>query len=68
MATYTTRTGDVLDEVVYKYYGQDVGMTEKVLEANSGLADQGVVLPSGIEIQMPEITTAEPAPITRLWD
>ena len=66
--TYQTRTGDVLDEVVNRYYGrQDNGLVEFVLEANRGLADYGSTLPSGLSITLPEEPTSEPTDRLQLF-
>lgn len=55
-ATYTTRDGDLLDEVVWRYYGrQDTGLVERVLESNRGLADYGPALPPGLTINLPAV-------------
>jgi len=67
MATYTTKAGDMVDEVCFKHYGHDAGMTEKVLEANVGLADFGAVLPAGITIILPDHLTRADAALVRLW-
>jgi phage tail protein X len=68
--TYLTKDGDVLDWVLWKYYGTVEGrIVERVLEANPGLADYGAVMPGGVRIFLPDFK----APIsqtegTRLWD
>lgn len=67
MATYTTKSGDVLDQVCFIYYGTE-GATELVLENNAGLAAYGVELPAGLEITLPDIE--EPSAVTeqvQLW-
>lgn len=68
--TYTTKDGDVLDEIVFKVYGRTSGVVEKVLEANRGLADLGPVLPVGIVISLPEISepTEQLEKLIRLWE
>lgn len=67
-ATYQTRTGDVLDEVVHRFYGrQDNGLVELVLEANRGLADNGPVLPAGLSINLPDAPTPEPTDRLQLF-
>jgi phage tail protein X len=67
-ATYNTRENDVLDEVVWRYYGsQDNGLLEAVLEANRGLADYGPVLPTGLTITMPDAPTSEPTKRLQLF-
>jgi phage tail protein X len=67
-AIYTTRTGDVLDEIVWRYYErQDNGLVETVLEANRGLADYGPRLPAGIEITMPDAPAPQPTQRLQLF-
>lgn len=67
-AIYTTRENDVLDEVVWRYYGrQDSGLVESVLEANRNLADAGPILPAGIELVMPPAPAPEPAKRLQLF-
>ena len=68
MAQYITKAGDVLDEVVAKFYGHDAGMTEKVLEANPMLAEKGAVLPSGVTIELPVESMRSEKELVRLWD
>jgi phage tail protein X len=67
-ATYTTRENDVLDEIVWRYYGaQDNGLVESVLEANRGLADYGQELPTGLKITLPDAPTPEPSQRLQLF-
>lgn len=67
-ATYTTRENDVLDEIVWRFYGrQDNGLLEAVLEANRGLADYGPELPTGLTIIMPDAPAPEPAKRLQLF-
>lgn len=67
-ATYTTRENDVLDEIVWRFYGrQDNGLLESVLEANRGLADYGPELPTGLMITIPDAPTPEPAQRLQLF-
>jgi phage tail protein X len=66
--TYTTRENDVLDDVVWRYYGrQDNGLVEFVLEANRGLADHGPRLPSGLTITLPDTPMPEPTKQLQLF-
>lgn len=66
--TYTTREKDVLDEIVWQFYGaQDNRLTETVLEANRGLAEYGPELPTGLLITMPDKPTAEPTKRLQLF-
>jgi len=67
-ATYQTRTGDVLDDIVNRYYGRnDNGTVELVLEANRGLADNGPVLPAGLTITLPDAPASEPTDRIQLF-
>lgn len=70
MATaYVTRTGDTVDYIAWKYYGTTAGnTTEKLLEANPGLAGQGTVLPDGITIVLPVIEQPTTRRGVKLWD
>lgn len=56
MSNYRTVDGDRLDLICWKHYGSLNGrVVEIVLNANKGLA-ANAVLPSGLEITLPEIT------------
>ena len=68
MITYRTKDGDILDDVVFRYYGTTQGTVEKVLEANQNLADIGPIFPVGIEIELPEIKGPMAEQPVRLWD
>lgn len=66
---YRTKDGDMLDAICWKYYGQQAGAVEIVLEANPGLADVGAVLSAGILIELPELPKPNQIINTvRLWD
>ena len=66
---YLTRQNDLLDDVVFRYYGDtDRRIVEDVLEANRGLADYGPELPDGLTITLPERAPAAAETLTRLWD
>lgn len=70
-ATYTTKDGDVIDEIVFRYFGATAGIVEQVLELNRpiSLADHGPVLPSGLVIMFPQIEAKPEQPkLTRLWE
>lgn len=69
MQTYITKDGDTADYIVWKYYGnQDAGTVEALVDANKGLADRGPVLPAGLVIHLPEITTPATTQGVKLWD
>ncbi|MCP3881676.1 MAG: phage tail protein [Sulfitobacter sp.] len=65
---YLTSEGDTVDFICWKFYGQQSGAVELVLEANRGLADRGPLLPAGLRLVLPDL----PRPATevqplRLW-
>lgn len=69
MNRYLASDGDTLDYICWRYYGQQSGAVELVLDANPGLGALGVEIPEGTEITLPDL----PAPATeqaviRLWD
>ncbi len=67
--TYRTKDGDVLDDIVHRFYGDTSnGIVELVLEANRGLADHGPVLPAGLLVSLPERPVTATNSLTRLWD
>jgi phage tail protein X len=62
--------GDTVDAMCWRFYGQTEGMVEAVLEANQGLAEHGAVLPIGLLVTMPEISTKTTTQtnLIQLWD
>lgn len=67
--TYKTREGDLVDDIVWRYYGTRGGLaTERVLEANKGLADLGPVLPAGVLLTLPGLPKPATTKGVRLWD
>ena len=65
---YTCNQNDVLDDICFSVYGTEQ-MVSEVLKANPDLANQGVYLPQGLVIELPEIKTEETAVQTiKLWD
>lgn len=67
MITYTTKDGDVLDDICYVYYGHLTGTVEKVMQVNYRLSQYGPILPAGINIVLPEIKTKSSKDIVRMW-
>ncbi|RFA31341.1 phage tail protein [Alkalilimnicola ehrlichii] len=47
------KQGDTVDLICQRHYGYTAGVTEAVLEANSGLAQLGPVLPIGTRVRLP---------------
>lgn len=69
MTTYTTKDGDTVDGIAWRYYGADVAKaTEQLLEANPGLADRGPLLPAGVIVTLPTLTTTATTQGVKLWD
>lgn len=66
--TYRTSQDDTLDFICWKFYGQQSGAVERVLEANPGLAALGPVLPPNTSVVLPDLPkpATEVQPI-RLW-
>ncbi|SUC35256.1 Phage Tail Protein X [Providencia rustigianii] len=63
-----TVQGDTVDGICWRFYGRTTGMTETVLLANPGLAEKGAVIPAGLLIEMPDVTTEPTQPLMQLWD
>lgn len=59
---------ETVDAICWRHYGRTLGMTERVLQVNPGLADCGAVLPHGTKVEMPEFIPAASKPIIQLWD
>lgn len=68
MIQYRTKAGDMLDAICHKQYDGRPGATEAVLEANTGLADYGPILPSSLIINLPELPLLAPSTTIKLWD
>lgn len=62
---YTTRRGEMLDEIVFRHYDSHAPMLD-VLNANPNIAKLGPVLPSGLTIVLPPQKVDEKKFIT-LW-
>jgi phage tail protein X len=68
-AIYLSKAGETVDYIAYKYYGTEgSGNTEAVLAANPGLADLGEILPAGVLITLPVVTSTKTSAGVRLWD
>jgi phage tail protein X len=69
MATYRTKDGDMLDMICIAHYGQAGRYVESVLDANSGLAELGLVFSSGQFIELPDLLALKSRnTAVRLWD
>lgn len=65
--TYKTRSGDVLDEICWRVYGDESRFID-VLAANSALAELGPILPAGIDIVLPDLPAKQTIKTVSLWD
>ena len=66
---YETKQGETVDLACSRHYGRTMGVTEAVLEANTGLAALGPVLPLGTRIVMPLAPApAAKRPLVNLWN
>ncbi len=69
MATFTTLGGETVDEIAWRYYGHQDGTAEAVLDVNPGLAAYGPVLPTGVDITLPVLTSPQAVAIpVKLYD
>jgi phage tail protein X len=68
MQIYRTTDGDMLDLIAWAAYGVQAGATEALIEANPHVIDIGLALPSGIEINLPDLDPQPVAQPVRLWD
>lgn len=69
MPQYRTTEGDTVDFIVWKYYGTQQGkLLERLLEANPTLAEYGPILPAGLLVELPTITSTTQSKGVRLWD
>ena len=64
---YTTRDGDVLDQICQNYYGSTVKIVEQVLEVNPHLSELEAVFDAGVKITLPEIIIQKESEIVKLW-
>lgn len=68
LETVTSKSGEMLDQLVWRHRGSTAGLVEKALELNPGLADLGPVLPAGVAITLPDPAAAQPVRETvKLW-
>lgn len=69
MAQYLTKTGDMLDEIAYRYYGHTNNkVVERILDANFGLSQYEALLPAGVLIELPEVKQTIDTRKVKLWD
>ena len=59
---------ETLDMICQRYYGRTADVTESTLNANPGLADQGVFVPYGYAVEMPDQVATSTSDTVQLWD
>lgn len=62
-----THDGDTVDLISVRYFGT-TNMTEKILEANPGLAARGTSLPMGVTVILPPHEQPTQSNQVNLWD
>jgi phage tail protein X len=61
--------GDTVDFICWRQYGRTIGVVERVLNANPGLAEMGEILPIGTLIELPNIIeNMQQNQMVKLWD
>lgn len=60
--------GDTVDDICYRHYGRTQQVVEMVYAANTGLADQGVILPHGCQVELPDLPESSTRDTLQLWD
>lgn len=68
--SYTTKSGDMLDEICFDHYGFSPYAVEQVLEyaKNYRLSDYPELLPAGVTVYLPQITAPNKEAPRRIWD
>lgn len=59
--------GDSVDEICFRHYGRTRQVVEQVYAANTGLAEQGVCLPHGYPLELPDLLTRATYETLNLW-
>ncbi|EPF7426757.1 tail protein X [Klebsiella pneumoniae] len=60
--------GDTLDMICARYYGRTEGVVETVLQANPGLSELDVILPHGMQIDLPDVASSPVTETINLWE
>jgi phage tail protein X len=65
--TYKTVDGDMLDEIVQRFYRATDGFLEQVLALNPGIAARGPRLPAGLTVRLPDAKPVASPQTVELW-
>lgn len=69
MKKVLSRAGDSVGLLAHLHLGRDDDETEEAMySANPGLAKYGPVLPSGVEVIIPDLPEAPLAKAVNVWD
>jgi len=70
MQQFKTSDGDTVDLIAWRYYGAHTdAILSAVYAANPGLAAQGVTLPAGVTVNLPDVAqTTTPKAGVKLWE
>ncbi len=52
---YSSKEGETLDYICWRYYGKTYGVLEKVLNANPHLSNESAILGANVQISLPDI-------------
>lgn len=64
---YTTKDGDVLDQICWQYYGKTDDVVEQVMKENPHLAKLDVVFVAGVKIVLGDIIIQKQNEAIKLW-
>lgn len=68
MATVTSEKGDTLERLCWRHQNSHQYVSQ-TLALNPGLAKHGPVLPTGTQVNLPDLASTQPAvqPTVNLW-
>ena len=64
---YTTKDGDVLDQICKNYYGKTSKIVEQVIDANPNIVELDTTFEAGIKITLPDIIEEKESETVKLW-
>ena len=64
---YTTKDGDILDQICQNYYGKTSKIVEQVIETNPHIVELDNTFEAGIKITLPDITQEKESETVKLW-
>jgi phage tail protein X len=64
---YTTKDGDVLDQICQNYYGKTSKIVEQVIEDNPHIVELEPVFEAGVKITLPDIIQEKESETVKLW-